>query len=769
MNVPKIAVAAALMVGPLPVLTQAAHAQAIDNALATSTSAHQSGDTEGAAEVPEGVIAEVMVTAEKRSTSLQRTPVSVTALSGEDLAKAQVRSLTDMNGLVPNFQMSETEGYAQITIRGIGITNFTPLADGAVAVNLNEVYVSRPIAQLAGMYDVSSIEVLRGPQGTLYGRNATAGSVNMATTRPTSEWSGNATLTGGNYGLLRAEGAVGGPIAGDTLLVRVAAFQEKRDGYGKNIVTGNDIDDKDAYGVRGTLVFKPVPEVTATLIGEYYKERSNGASLHYFGPAGLLNLPGTLGIPPVSILLGGTTASDPQDIANGADPKFRLRTSALTGILEWESDHFSVKSVSGYRDQDSYTFTPLDGASVYHSFYEAGEPAHQFSQELQAHYETDRLHLTAGLYYFDEKDSALPSTGVFSNTLLFLSGAFPFLPPPSSNVLINFAQVGGTLRTKAKAAFAQGTYEVAPGLSVTAGIRFSRERKSFVQRNAFDFFTPYTPGIPAPPSVAFPPRTFKATTPRFGVQYQVSPQTFLYATYAKGFKSGSFDPGVPGAPSFEPETLNDYEGGIKTTLLDNRLRANLSSFYYDYSNLQVLQIVGINLTTTNAASARVYGVEGEFTALPTDNLTIDLSMAYTHARYQTYMGADAARPLLLGSADFSGNTLNNAPDFRAHLGGEYRLPLADGELSIRADGDYSSEAFFSAANLPLIGQKAFFKANASLRYTSAKHWSVTGFVRNITNKTTRVSAVVNTPLVGNPVQGSYAPPRTFGLELGYEF
>ena len=220
------------------------------------------------AEAPAEGVPDIIVTAEKRSTSLQRTPISVTAVSGDQLQQQQVHTLVDVQVLIPGVKIGENNGYAQITVRGVGVSGFHPASDSAVAVNVDDVYIARPIAQLTSMFDVSSLEVLRGPQGTLYGRNATAGAVNITTARPTAEWSGFGRIAYGNFNALNIEGAVGGPIAGDTLLVRVAGFVDRNDGRAKNLVTGNGVDDRDARGVRGTLVFAPDPSFKATVIAE---------------------------------------------------------------------------------------------------------------------------------------------------------------------------------------------------------------------------------------------------------------------------------------------------------------------------------------------------------------------------------------------------------------------------------------------------------------------------------------------------------------------
>ncbi len=723
----------------------------------------QSTDTDAGAGIPD-----IIVTAQKRSTSLQKTPLAITALSGEALQRAQVRDLGDINGLVPSLRIGEAGGYAQITLRGIGINSQTPLAESAVALNLNEVYVSRPIASLSGLYDVTDLEVLRGPQGTLYGRNATAGAVNITTARPTDVLSGYANLTAGSYRLIRAEGAVGGPLIGDKLLFRIAGFREQRHGYGTNTITHSDVDDKNDYGVRATLVFKPATNIKATLIAEHFEEHDNGSAFHYFSAAGLTGLPGAIGAPPVFSLLGGTEPSDSYDVTDRYDPKFRLHTTALTGLVELGNGPFTVKSITGYRDQSSFTRTNISGGDP-GAFVISGEPAHQFSQEVQAHYDTASLHLTGGLFYFHEHDNYRPGTIATDNAIVNL--IIPGHPVPGFTR--NF-EVGGLQKVRAEAAFGEAIVNLTDKLSITAGLRYSSERKQLTNRFLVDFFTPYTGDFRSStpiPGTTLPARTFNSTTPKVGVQYQASPDTMLYASYSKGFKSGGFSVGtddVSASAGYSPEKLTDYEAGVKTRLFDNRLRLSLAGFYYDYTDLQVLEAVGTAVVTVNAATARVYGAEAEFSAVPTPALTIDGSISWLHSRYGTYVGPDALTPLV-PTVDFAGRRLNNAPSFQGHLTTAYQWKLADGSLSLRGELEYSSKFFFTATNILEAGQKAFAKAHASLTYTSNAGWYARAFMRNITDKTTRTSAFASSILFGTPLLGALAPPRTYGLELGYRF
>lgn len=725
---------------------------------------------------PAGGVPDIIVTAEKRSTNLQRTPISVTAVSGDQLQQQQVRTLVDVQALVPGVKIGDNNGYAQITVRGVGVSGFHPASDSAVSVNVNDVYIARPIAQLTSMFDVSSLEVLRGPQGTLYGRNATAGAVNIATVRPTDQWSGFVRGAYGNFNTINLEGAVGGPIAGDTLLFRVAAFVDKNDGRGKNLATGNGVDDRNARGVRVTLVFVPTTSAKATLIAEHYFERDHANARHYFGADQDIGGPGVYPGLPTSQTLGGYVAPDLRDIAAGIDPQFRLVTTGLTGILEWSQGRFSVKSITGWRKTHSDQMTSLDGGSVLVEFNHTGEQAEQTSEELQLHYDASRLHATGGFYYFHENDFATPGA-VYINKGIFGQTAAQF-----ANVLTQ----AGRLRTDAYAVFGQASYEIADGLTFTGGLRYSKEKKNLTSYHLLDLSlsrlytynpnNPFYDPTPLPPAVAVadPNVTFNSVTPKLSVSYQATPRILLYGTFAKGFKSGNFDTIDP-SPAYRPEKLTDYEGGVKLSTDDNRFRVNLSAFYYDYSDLQVAQVVNLATITSNAGRSHIYGAEIESTFAPSNDLTMGLNLTYLHARYVNFLGPDGARPFLVDAnrvpinVDFSGNRLNDAPDFTAHIFVEKRWAAFTGKLALRGEGDYSSKFYFTPGNYALLSQHAFGKANAFLSYTDAKGWRVTAFVRNLTDKITKTSANVNAALNGAAIEGSIAPPRTYGIELGYKF
>ncbi|WP_182911945.1 TonB-dependent receptor [Sphingomonas cavernae] len=722
---------------------------------------------------PDGAIADIVVTAEKRTGSLQRTPIAITALSGAELRSSNSRSLDDIQGIVPGLKVGAISGQSQVSVRGIGTSSIVPGAEGAVAVNVNEVYISRQSALSSSMYDLASLEVLRGPQGTLYGRNATAGSINLTTARPGDVWSGFVQGTVGNFSAINIEAAVGGPIVEDRVGIRIAGFVDRHDGYGTNLVTGSDIDDRDAKGARITLVLSPTDSLKATIIGDYYHQRDRGAARHYFGADSDIALPGVFPGRPVGQRDGGYFASRLRDIAAGYDPQLRLETKSITGIVEWTSGPFGLKSITNYRDQEFNLFTSLDGGSNFAGFYVAGEPAHQVSEELQAHYDGGRINATAGLYYFHEKVSASPSRAPELSDVFYPALG---LPAPSPSFYVDAVEIGGTIKTTAKAIFGQIDYEVIDRLTLTFGLRYGSESKQLFSTSAFDptkvydfdpanpFFSTTPPG----PLTVLPKRTFNSTTPKFGIRFQATPRLMFYASYSEGFRSGGYDI-TSVAPAYQPEHLAAYEGGMKATAFDNRVRANLSGFYYDYTNLQVQQVAGVQVITQNAGAARLYGGEAQVTIKPVETLTIDMSGTYLHARYQDYQGASSVQPFFPGNVDFGGKRLNNAPTFAGLLSVEKAWPLGGGTLSVKAEGEYSSKFYFTPDNVDPLSQDAFFKSNLYLRFASTKGWTATAFVKNVGDKVTKTAANVTSPIFGAAVEGSVTAPRTYGITLGYSF
>lgn len=720
---------------------------------------------------------EIVVTAEKRASSVQKVPIAITALSGDTLAQAGVNDIARLASSIPNFDFGETFGAAKLAIRGIGYANLSTGAEGSVAYNLNDVYIARPAGQIGNFYDVQRVEVLRGPQGTLYGRNATGGLINVYTNRPTDDWSGSGQLTIGNYNDLIVEGGIGGPIA-PGIGARIAFFGQNRDGYGTNVVTGNDVDDTRTRAARLTLAFEPASNFSVTVIGDIGRDRSRGRGARLVNQRGLTGEPGVSGLPVAGIQLGGTAIINGYDIASDVDPRYRRRSGGITVDAKLELNDFTLRSISAWRHTAFSLNSDLDGTSlpINQIFYD--EKSNAYTQELNLNYSSEAFDVTTGAYFFAEN-----LQGSFWTPLAYDPVTSALQP---GNWRSNYG-AGGDLKARAFAGFAQVSYRPTDRLTLILGGRYSTEKKTdidlytdfvtstrfleaadFVNRN-LPFAAPYKSS-----------KRWNAFTPKFGVNFQVSPQTLIYGSVSKGFKAGIFNLGgtqvIPVAgggvvlnnPPVNPETVWAYEAGLKTRLLNNRLRMNLAAFYYDYSDLQLTKIDGQNVVLTNATSAKIYGIEAETTFEPVDDFKIDLNASWLHSEFTDFTNSDQGRPGL-GQIDLSGNRLPQSPKFTVSGGIEYAAQIASGSIVGRAQGFWSSRIFFDEFNVNAVSQPSYAKLDVSLSYRRTDGIELTAFVNNVTDKKILETAYQSSSLTGFPVNGFLAPPRTYGVRARYSF
>ncbi|MET3827003.1 MULTISPECIES: TonB-dependent receptor [Sphingomonas] len=762
-----LAASSAVLLWSVPSVAQTA--PALDQAAPEPTAAASLAPVQGNSD-------DIIVTADKRESSVQRVPIAITAISGESLAKAGIIQIASLATSIPSFNYSEILGSAKLNIRGIGFSNTAAGAEGSVAYNLNDVYVSRPAAQIGNFYDVSRVEVLRGPQGTLYGRNATGGAVNIYTNRPTNSWSGYGQVSYGNYNDLIAEGAVGGPVT-DTLGIRMAVFSQTRDGYGKNIVTGNDVNNVRSRSARLTALWRPAPNLAITVIGDIGRQKDNSSQPNLIGARGLTGEVGVTGQPLLGVALGGVALQRSYNVANDMDTRYDRKTGGVVVDAKLDLGAFSIRSVSAWRHTDVYLNADIDSTSAPIARAITNEKSDTYSQELNVNYTGNRFDVTTGAYFFAE--DLFGTQWSPANAAVF---GFPYVP----GTYVGTYAAGGNLKTRGVAVFGQGSYHATDRLTLIVGARYSTEKKTdddlytdFVRSGAFlapaDLNNPKLP-FAAPNRVS---ARFNSFTPKFGVNFQVNPQTLLYASVSKGFKAGLFNLGgtqvIPTStgvilsnPAVKPESVWAYEAGLKVRGLSNRLRLNLAGFYYDYSDLQLSKLVGTAAQLTNAAAARIYGVEAEANFDPTPELRFNLNGSWMHARFTDFFNTDPGRPSL-GLLDLSGNRMPQAPDFTANAGVEYRIAIAHGTIVPRVQGNWSSKVFFDEFNVAAISQPSFGKADVSLAYEAVAGYKIIGFINNITNEKTADTAYQSVALTGYPINGVLAPPRTYGVRLRYSF
>lgn len=696
-------------------------------------------------------LGDIVVTAERRTTNVQTTAMAVSAFSAEALERSQVDNIEDLSQLVPNVNFGQQFGNARIAIRGVGFDTISPGSEARVAYHLDGVYISRPSAGLAGFYDVDRIEVLRGPQGTLYGRNATAGSVNIISRAPDETPDGYGRVTVGSHGRIETEGAFGGGLA-DGVAARFAFRSERRDGYGENLATGEDADNRDTLSGRFRLRAEPTDRLRMDLIADYHQEDDSSNVLHYFGA-------GNPNRTPVGIAFGGRVSPNYHDIYSDVASTNERENWGVQGQIRYDlSDTLTLNSLTAYRETEYRTQTDLDATDAPLTYYGQHENADQFTQELQLSGEFGRVNFITGAYYFREDiDSGL--TVPFNHRIL--GGA---------DRIVQGQDIGGQTETRAWALFGQADYALTPDLKLVLGLRYSKEDKHLDEYAQFDLVRTYDPANPVIPSrTQSLDASWSAFTPKVTVEYQPADNLFLYGTVSRGFKSGGFNVGGMQQP-FEPEMIWNYEAGLKADWLDRRLRTNLSAFYYDYSDLQVTKVVNNVITTVNAAAAMIRGVEGEINWLATDNLRFDASFSLTDSEYRDFATSDPARAGL-GVIDLSGNQLSQAPGYTLFVAGQYDIPTETaGVFSPRVEVSATDKVYFNAFNRDVASQPAYTLVNLLVNWESPSgNWTASAFVRNLADEEYIASAFVGTSLLADPVVGVAGPPRTWGLTAGYRF
>jgi iron complex outermembrane receptor protein len=720
-----------------------------------------------AAAAPAANETEIIVTAQRRSESLQQVPISITALSGKTLNDAGIQDTERLSTLTPGLLVQRSV-VGKISIRGVGNENYTIAGDPGVAVHSDGVYVARAAAGLFDLFDVERVEVLRGPQGTLYGRNATGGVINVLPNRPSDKFEGRVAGEYGNYNAYRVDAMINAPV-GQGLAFRLAGLRTARDGYTTNTNAAarargfGDLDSKDVWAVRGQLGTTGGGPLEARLNVEYLGDNSNLPPYKY------LNRPDAL---PTADFGGGATAFQPQNLrvvnqgfelaipgtTRGVGTDEDVFKSTQLGValhLKYDFGGVSASSITGYRKTKFNWLNDGDGSDVFYVNYIQQDDSDQFSQELQLTGGSDKLEWLLGGYYFNEKGSSFIA-------LPFTFGAnLPF-----------YIRIDGTAKTDAIAGFGELRWKPTERLKITLGARYSHENRKAKYRYEINFGPPVTvvnQDLSA---------DFNAFTPRLVLNYAATDNVNLYASATRGFKSGGFNL-LAIQPGFAPEKVWTYEGGIKSQFADRRVTLNANIFFSKYDDIQVGQIVNLSSVLTNAAKATLKGAEIEFSARPTDAFDLGATIAYLDAKYDNFCTGDPTRPTAPVSPgctaanpiQLAGNRFPRAPEWTLTGTAAYTIPLARGGLTLRGDIRYQSKTFFTQFNRPLISQEGYTVVNGRLTYTAeGGRYSVGGFVNNLFDKNyfTEVleSGAFNPQLVG---QGYVAPPRTYGLTAAVKF
>lgn len=672
-------------------------------------------------------IGDIVVTATRTgATRLQDTPLAVTAFDSAALDATGIKDVRDLASLTPNLLVTQNGALSQVYIRGIGSNNVFGGSDPSSTIHLDGVYLARPASYLSNFLDVERIEVLRGPQGTLYGRNSVGGTINVISRKPGQDLEAKAQLTVGNYDFLRAEGYISGPLAGDKVAASISFIGSRRDGYLENIVPGvGDADNERTLGTRAQLRFTPSDRLEVVVRADYL--HSDDAL------AGYIKV-----LQPTADPLSNSILGDFRKVAVDIRPVGDRRDWGVAAEVNYDlSDTTQLKSLTSHRANRLIQVGDTDSTATVFRRTDIFEDQNQFSQELDLTGKIGSLSYIVGLYYFDEHIDVNSTVTTFST---IASNSSP------------------TIETQALAAFGQATYAVTDQFSLTAGLRYTRERKDFDQ---FGLRTSSLTGaaLPGFPVIYSNRGIYKAWTPKFGLEFRPAEGVLLYATVTKGFKSGGFNfASINPAQGFDPETLWSYEAGAKLDLFDRVLRLNGTIFHYDYKNLQVQSFLTPGVVDiTNASDAKVDGVEIEAQARPATWLQLGGNLAYLDAKYENY--PTALRP---GNIPFdaSGNRLNLSPKWSYTLYSQVDVPLGSGSAFARAEYSYRTRQFFTASNSGLDVQSGYGLINASAGYTfPGDRFQLIAFARNLTDK----EYVTSTASFGAGILGRVGEPRTYGL------
>lgn len=698
---------------------------------------------------------EIVVTATRRNALLDEVPLSISVVSAESLQRDNITNIVDLNGRLPSLVIGASFGGARVAIRGIGFNPIRPGDEGRVAFYTDGVYIARPSAQVGTLFDVERIEVLRGPQGTLYGRNSTGGALLVTTRDPTREASGYINATIGTDELYQFSGALSGPLS-DTLSARIAFQTVNRGGYWDNIVTGREVGNANTASVRATILWAPSSRFSLRVTGDTHREDDRNYVVHAIRPG--------VTVDPYGSLFGS------RDIAQLYDPSNDVDSYGFSANARYEiNDELTLSAVGGYRNFESNLFLVGTATRDFSAVSYFIDDSEQYNAELQLTGDHGRFSWITGASYFNESQNPTLRSAL-------LGRAFS---PVAPNSPVQGTWSTANLRTNAWAVFAEGTFNITDQLSITAGIRYSWERKQALEEiSAIDLATPWSgPNAPDFGFVVVPARPgyprdssadFDAWTPKFAINYQFSPAVSAYLTYVEGFKSGGFNYGTAQDP-YEPETIANYEVGLRTRLFSRMLTLRAAVFRYSYQNLQqtVQNQFPPGTFVLNTGSARIQGAEVEFILQPIEGLQVDGNASVLDTRFGTY---STVNPITLQVVDIGGNKVPQAPSYNFNLGVQYTATLAPGRLTLRGDYRRTGRTYFDIYETPFMIQPGYDVFGANLTFETAdEHWRASLFVTNIGNTYAVNQLALQVPQLGGGAAGNLIPPRTFGLTVGYSF
>jgi iron complex outermembrane receptor protein len=729
---------------------------------------------------------DIVVTARRREEKLQDVPVAVTVLSTEAIREANLERFDDLQRTVPALQIQGTSnGNATpaFTIRSQRNSDAPITLDPAVSIYFAEVPQARPQGLTGGLFDLQSIQVLKGPQGTLFGRNSTGGAIVLTPAAPTDKFEGYARATLGNYDTHNFEAVVNAPLA-DWAALRIGGQINRHDGYVRNVMGGR-LNNAHNGALRGSLKLTPADTLTNTTVVNYFSSDESGPALRsrFVGPISTTFFPG---------LVAANTRSNARDfwtVANNIPGRVAIKNTLVSNITELKLGGVTLKNVAGYRRVKSRLTIDIDGTELQVYRIRNIITSKQYSNELQLLGQAldDRLDYIAGAFYFQEK--------AFEDDTSFRAAA-----------VANAAQLNlSNIDNVSKSLFTQATLRVPgfEGLSLTAGGRYTWDKRELTSRgqagtyNPLDFSTAVTCSLRSATNVVLDPcvrnlkKNFRKFTYTLTVDYKVAPDILIYAAHRSGYRSGGFNARATSAllaVPFEPENVKDFELGVKSEFQlsdDVRARFNIAAYHQDYKNIQ--RSVGgtdttgafIGTTVRNAASATIKGIEPELTLNFGRALTVNTYYSYSRGKYKSYPAPRFSGGVIIID-DLSPSPFAGAPK---HSGGAtvtWRLPLADEAGDVKLIGNYyaqsktygSDNTYTVAGGISPFGVVPRYQlVNGRIQWDGVlgTAFSAAGYVRNLF-KEKYITSALDTVNVGlGTSAATVGDPRTFGVELGYRW
>jgi iron complex outermembrane recepter protein len=713
------------------------------------------------AQESESALSEIIVTAQRRRENLQDVPIAVTALSADQLALSGIQSTTELGEVTPGLTVVDQNGLVLPHIRGVGTTLFGAGTENSVATYVDGVYIASQSGSLLTLNNIAQVEVLKGPQGTLFGRNATGGLIQISTKDPQSTFSGDASLSYGNYQTTVGQLYVTGPVVGDKLAADLAVSATTQgQGYGVNLFNGQDVYKTDHdIAVRSKWLFTPSDATTVRLIGDYEDSAGSQFSTHGIAPG-----------QKTEFSEGPAPALPTYDVDANFQPHNSFKGGGVSLRVDQNVDFAQLSSISAYRSSkyldafSSATPYPLQNIII-------NTADTQLTQEFQlTSVQSGPLQWVVGAFFLHDDSDENPGIVEFGGPLV--------LPPPHGAGLPASVSTYGEEKTNSGSLYGQTTLAITTADHLTLGFRYTDERRQMVATQMaelangltiYPLAPPHTSPFVAPPALT-PSETFTAPTWRFSYDHRFSNEVLGYVSYNRGFKSGGFNPGDPTQPAYKPETLDAYEIGVKTDLWDRRLRLDTAAYYYHYKDIQVSNFLAGSIAYYNGAVAEIYGLDADLTAVVTEHLTLTAGVSYVHDRYTDFPDAQFYMPnpvaggntIVTQSAD--GNRLPLTPDETFNLSGDYRHPLPAGSLGLNVTYLYSTRYVFDPSNT--LYQPAYSLVNATISWTApgdrliASLWG-----KNLSN--TVVADGLLTSTFG--ALSNYAPPRTYGAKVEVKF